>query len=204
MKPFKVIILLLLFFPAFSFAKTVDDVNVPDTIKIKPNSPTLHLNGASLRRTFMVVKTYVGALYLEHKSSKPEEILAKNEYRRMLFHVLLRKVTAHKVGRALRDALVINISPEEQRKLGSRIKKFVKMFKGKLKDGDEVKIDYIPGKGSRVEIGNVDKGVIPGKDFSDAMLQVWIGENPVGTGFKDDILGIKPDPNQYYGENSDH
>jgi hypothetical protein len=152
----------------------------------------------------MIVKTYVGALYLEKKSNNPEVILAKNEYRRMLFHVLLRKVTAHKVGRALRDALVINISPDEQVKLGPRIKKFVRMFKGKLKDGDEVKIDYIPGKGSRVEIGKIIKGIIPGKDFSDALLQVWIGENPVGTGFKDEILGIKPNPDQYYGENNDH
>ena len=38
-------------------------------------------------------------------------------------------------------------------------------------------------------VAGVVKGFIPGKDFYDAMLQVWIGKSPVTRAFKDQILG---------------
>ena len=63
------------------------------------------------------------------------------------------------------------------------------MFKGNFKRGEEVNIDYIPGSGTQVIIGGKNKGIIPGKQFSDALLSIWVGENPVGGGFKQDILG---------------
>lgn len=153
------------------------------------STPVLSLNGASLRKTFMIVDTYVGGLYLENPSHDERQILESDEYKRMLFHVLLRKVTARKVARALKDALVLNISKEEQTKLEPSIDQFLSMFEGKLMRGDEVNIDYIPGTGTRVTIDGVEKGVIPGKQFADALLSVWVGENPVGSSFKQEILG---------------
>ncbi len=192
MKMLQTLLLVITLSPLAVSAKTIGDIDIPDTIKVSQGSPDLNLNGASMRRTFMVVKTYIGGLYLEKTSQNVDEILARDEYRRMLFHVLLRKVTAHKIARALKDALVLNIPRDEQELLGTHIDQFVSMFKGKLYKGDEVNIDYIPGQGTRVEIAGIDKGTIPGKRFSDAMLSIWIGENPVGNSFKKDILGILP------------
>lgn len=189
MKVTGLLLFILVIFPLTSSARSISDVKLEEIVKMNESTPELSLNGASLRKTYMVIDTYVGGLYLENKSHNEEDILDRDEHRRMLFHVLLRKVTARKVARALKDALILNISKEEQQRLEPNINQFLSMFRGKLKRGDEVSIDYIPGAGTQVTIGGANKGVIPGKQFADALLSVWVGDNPVGSGFKQDILG---------------
>jgi hypothetical protein len=68
-------------------------------------------------------------------------------------------------------------------------------FNGKMHAGEQAYFDYIPGKGTRVTINNEVKGIIPGKDYFRALLSIWIGENPVGRDFKDDILGLNKEEN---------
>ena len=182
-------LLILTLLPLISQARSISDVKLEEIIRVDNSGAELSLNGASLRKTYMVINTYVGGLYLENPSHDENQILESDEHRRMLFHVLLRKVTARKVAQALKDALVLNISREEQEALEPNINQFLSMFDGKLKRGDEVNIDYIPGEGTRVIIGGNDKGTVPGKQFADALLSVWVGENPVGSDFKQDILG---------------
>ena len=189
MKMTGLLLFTLAIMPLTSSARNISDVKLEEIIKVNETAPELILNGASLRKTYMVIDTYVGGLYLENKSHNEQDILERDEHRRMLFHVLLRKVSARKVAQALKDALVINITKEEQERLEPNIKQFLSMFKGRLKQGDEVNIDYIPGSGTQVSIGGVSKGVVPGKQFADALLSVWVGENPVGSSFKQDILG---------------
>ena len=189
MKLTGLLLFILATIPLTSSARNISDVKLDEIIKVNETAPELRLNGAALRKTYMVIDTYVGGLYLENKSHNGEDILERDEHRRMLFHVLLRKVSARKVAQALKDALVINISKEEQERLEPNINQFLSMFKGRLQHGDEVSIDYIPGSGTQVIIGGVSKGVVPGKQFADALLSVWVGDNPVGSSFKQDILG---------------
>lgn len=189
MKILSRLLLVLALIPLASQARNISDVKLEEIIKVDDSGAELSLNGAALRKTYMVINTYVGGLYLENPSHDENQILETDEHRRMLFHVLLRNVTARKVAQALKDALVLNITTEEQKELEPNINQFLAMFDGKLKRGDEVNIDYIPGEGTRVNIGGNNKGIIPGKPFADALLSVWVGENPVGSGFKQDILG---------------
>ncbi len=183
--------LTLLLISSFStMGKEIHDVQLPDQVKLDANGPTLTLNGASLRQTYMVVDTYVGGLYLQTPAQDETEIFNANEQRRMLFHVLLRKVTASKIARALKDALVVNLPRESQKRLEPEINQFLAMFQGKLRKGDEVSIDYVPELGTRVTIVGENTGIIPGKEFADAMLAIWIGNNPVGESFKREMLGM--------------
>jgi hypothetical protein len=39
-----------------------------------------------------------------------------------------------------------------------------------------------------VTIAKEEKGVIPGKDFNDALLRIWLGEKPVNKGLKEQLL----------------
>ena len=189
MRALSTFLLTLILMPCISHARSINDVKLEEIIKVDDTNTELSLNGASLRKTYMVINTYVGGLYLENPSHDENQILESDEHRRMLFHVLLRKVTARKIAQALKDALVLNINREEQELLEPNINQFLSMFDGKLMRGDEVNIDYIPGEGTRVIIGGDNKGTVPGKQFADALLSVWIGENPAGSGFKQDILG---------------
>ncbi|RMF18069.1 MAG: hypothetical protein D6758_04970 [Gammaproteobacteria bacterium] len=172
-------------------AREVSGVTLKEQVRLAPNGPVLSLNGAGLRRTFMIVKTYVGALYLENPSDDPAQVMNSQESKRMLFHVLLNRVSARKVARALRDALVLNVTDEAYKSLKPSVEQFLSMFDGTLHEGDECYIDYLPGVGTRVTVAGVDKGIIPGEAFYRAMLAIWVGDHPVSRTLKAEILGEK-------------
>ncbi len=172
-------------------AYDVADVDLPEVVPATATHPELKLNGAALRELYLLVKSYVGALYLENPSSSAEEILADNTtHKRMVFHVLMKKVGARRIASALQEALIVNISEAEHRELHDEIEQMLSYYDGKLHRGEESVFDFIPGKGTVVTVKGVEKGVIKGDLFFRALLSVWIGENPVNRDFKNDILGL--------------
>ena len=50
-------------------------------------------------------------------------------------------------------------------------------------------LDYIPGRGTRVTINGESKGLIAGRDFNNALLDIWLGEEPADKGLKKAMLG---------------
>jgi len=177
-------------FMSHATAYEVSDVNLSEVVPATAERPELYLNGASLRELYLLIETYVGALYLEQPSTIPEEIYNSETHKRMVFHVMLKKVGARRIANALQEALVMNITKDQHKELSGEIEQMLSYFNGKMHRGEESYFDYIPGKGTQVIINNEVKGLIPGKDFYRAMLSIWIGENPVGRSFKDDILGL--------------
>lgn len=177
-------------FMSHATAYEVSDVNLSEVVPATAERPELYLNGASLRELYLLIETYVGALYLEQPSTIPEEIYNSETHKRMVFHVMLKKVGARRIANALQEALVMNITKDQHKELSDEIEQMLSYFNGKMHRGEESYFDYIPGKGTQVIINNEVKGLIPGKDFYRAMLSIWIGENPVGRSFKDDILGL--------------
>ncbi len=171
-------------------AYTVDGVDFSEVVPANAERPELKLNGASLRELYLLIETYVGALYLENPSTDAQAILDSEEHKRMVFHVMMKKVGARRIANALQEALVMNVTKEEHKKLSKEIDQMLSYFDGKMHRGEEAIFDYIPGKGTQITINNEVKGVIPGKDYFRAMLSIWIGENPVGRTFKDDVLGL--------------
>jgi len=177
-------------FSLSTHAYTVSDVNLPEVVPATAERPELQLNGASLRELYLLVKTYVGALYLENPTVDENEILNSETHKRMVFHVMMKRVGARRIANALQDALVVNLSEQEHKKLTPKLDQMLSYFDGKMHQGDEALFDYIPGVGTRITVNNELKGIITGKDYYRAMLSIWIGENPVGRDFKEDILGL--------------
>ncbi|MES9980409.1 MAG: chalcone isomerase family protein, partial [Candidatus Thiodiazotropha sp. 6PLUC5] len=46
-----------------------------------------------------------------------------------------------------------------------------------------------PGRGTRVRIKGDEKATIPGDDFFQGLLKIWIGSDPVTKSLKRDMLG---------------
>jgi hypothetical protein len=67
-----------------------------------------------------------------------------------------------------------------------RLGKFSAMFS--VKEGDQIVMTYLPGKGTAVSVKGTEKGVIEGKDFADALFAVWLGNNPVQEDLKKALL----------------
>lgn len=174
-----------------SQAMKVANIDLSDEIAATNDTPSLKLNGAALRELYLLIETYVGALYLESPSNDPQIIINSQQHKRMEFHVLMKKVSARRLSNALHEALLLNISKQEHKQLQPAIDTMLSFFEGNLRSGDKVVFQYLPGQGTQVQIGNVLKGTIAGKDFYSAMLKIWVGESPVSRDFKEQILGTQ-------------
>jgi hypothetical protein len=71
--------------------------------------------------------------------------------------------------------------------LKARLDKFNAMIPD-VKEGDQIEMTYVAGKGTIVTAKGTEKGVIEGKDFADALFSVWLGPNPVQEDLKKAVL----------------
>ena len=184
-------VLLLTILPLSSLALTIDGYDIPQIIPATSQHAELKLNGASMRILYGVVDTYIGKLYVENPVTDADALIAADEYKRMVFQVALKRVSGRRMATALYEALQLNTTREEAMQLETRIQQVVEMFDVRLKKGEDGYIEWVPGQGSRVVVRGEVKGIIPGKDLNDAILRIWIGDNPVGSTFKRQVLGLE-------------
>jgi hypothetical protein len=87
-----------------------------------------------------------------------------------------------------RDGFQANLSRQEEQQLAPRIAKFIGLFKP-VRRGGTIRLDYLPEAGTEVRIDDELRGVIPGRDFHQALLRVWLGARPADTKLKRAVLG---------------
>jgi len=164
-------------------------VKVEDTVKV--DGTDLHLNGMAIRIKYMVAKVYVAALYTPQKSSDGEAVINATTPRRMHL-TMLRKVEAEDVYKSFVEGMRTNNSPEEMTALAPKIAEFSTLFTSfkNLENGDSVLLDFLPGKGTQVTVKGKLAEVIPGEDFSHALLRIWFGMKPLQEDLRKKLLGI--------------
>ena len=172
--------------PLADSALTMNGVTLPATIEVSGH--TLNLNGAALRKKF-VVKVYVAGLYLANPSKSADEILAADAPRQMLMHFISGHGTKDKMCGAWSDGLQGN-TPGASAELQQQFTALCGMMQD-IKNGERMTLTYLPGTGTTIDIAGTDKGTIQGKEFADALLRCWIGPKPgPGEGFKKGVLGL--------------
>jgi len=183
--------LLLLILPLSASALTIDGYEIPQIIPATSQHAELKLNGASMRILYGVVDTYIGKLYVENPETDPDALIEADEFKRMVFKIVMKRISGRRIAKAMYEALQLNVTREEARVLEDRLQLLVTMFDSSLKKGQESYVEWVPSEGSRIVLNGEVKGMIPGKDLYDALLRIWIGENPVGSTFKRQVLGIE-------------
>ena len=171
------------FSPSSARGAEVAGVKMPDTITVE--GKTLKLNGAGLRKKVMF-KVYVGGLYLETPSKDAATVVSSDQVKRMQLHVM-RSLKASQVTEAIEEGFEKN-SKAQMGALKARLAKFSAMF-ADVKEGDEILMTYAPGKGTSVAVKGAEKGSVEGKDFADALFNVWLGPSPVQEDLKKALLG---------------
>ena len=168
-------------------ARTIADVEIPEQTGMPGYEGELMLNGAGVRSK-MFFKIYVAALYLPSPVKDVEKIVSGEVPKRVFMNFIYSEVSKKKMDDAWQDGFSNNASSEQMNELAQRLTRFKNMF-GTMREGDVVWLDYLPGTGTRVTINGVNKGIIDGQDFSTALFNVWLGQNPVTDSLKDDLLG---------------
>lgn len=166
-------------------AKDIAGVSVAETLQ-GSDGTALTLNGAGVRSK-VFFKIYVAGLYLQNPATEAAAVIADPGQKEMLMHFLYKEVSKEKLVEAWNEGFTANLSKEQHEALAPRIEQFNAMFET-VKQGDTIVIDYLPGKGTVVTIAGQAKGVVEGKDFSDAVFSIWLGQKPVTEDLKKELL----------------
>jgi len=147
---------------------------------------TLHLNGAGIRSKFFF-QIYIAELYMEHPTSDSASVIGDEGRKRIVMHFLYEELSKDKLIEAWDEGFRANADPRQLALLQTRIAEFNALF-DRVRKGDEISLDYNPATGTEVTIRNQVKGVIPGKDFNDALLGIWLGKEPVSPELRKELL----------------
>jgi len=167
-----------------AWAAEVEGVNVPESVEV--GGSELLLNGAGVRTKFFF-DIYVGTLYLTKKAGTSEEAIGMKGPKRVSMHMLYGEVSREKLIHGWEEGFRKNQSRKVMDTLKERLDQFNAMFSD-VKKGDVILLDYLPGEGTSVTIRGERKGVVPGKDFNDALLAVWLGRKPADSDLKEAML----------------
>ncbi len=163
----------------FVYAKDLAGLNFKD------KQESLVLNGLGIRKaTIFKVKVYVAGLYLESKSSNPSEIISSSQNKKIIMK-FLRDVSSKKIKNAYVKGFESN--NENLNNISEKIAEFTKSVVG-IKENDIMTIDFVSNK-VITKVNNKKLSEISGKDFSDALLKIWLGKNPPNKSLKEGMLG---------------
>ncbi len=193
MRKFKILICALsafLFCGGLASAADIEGLSVEERITLADGAP-LVLNGAGVRYKLMVIKLYVGALYLPAKKTSTDDVLKDGGPKRIAMFVLADEITAGELVASMNNALAANHIPAELALIEDRLRELNRMMIGErvLKKGTVVTLSYQPASGTHIRINSEEKLIIKGEDFFRALLRIWIGARPVDGRLRDAMLG---------------
>ncbi len=174
-------LLLLLTPPAFP----MDVAGVPVAPSVSVNGRTLSLNGAGVRKKF-IIKIYVGALYPGRRDATREELLSDPGDKLIRMTYVYRKVGKEKVVETFAEGLARN-APDAAAL--PEAKTFLSFFTADFLSGDVVDISV--GGDGRVTATHNGKvlGSVKSTALARGVLLIWFGDQPADEGLKNGMLG---------------
>jgi hypothetical protein len=149
------------------------------------------LNGAGLRK-ILFFKAYAIGLYLPQRHATVAEVLAERGARRLRI-VLMRDLDADQIVNTIDVGLHRNLSDAEFLPLTKRVDilRNAILAIGEAKQGSVIHLDWIPQNGvTRLSVNAERKGAdIPGEDFFQALLKVWLGPKVNDPSLRERLLG---------------
>ena len=177
--------MLVIFTSLEASAMEIAGVDVPQSLTV--GNKALVLNGAGIRKK-VIIKIYVGSLYLEAKQKEVGKVLADPGAKSIVMNFLYKEVGRNRTIEGWNKGFDNNHSTKELIPLKKRINQFNSLFTT-VYEGDEIRLDYLPGKGTQVIINGTLRGTVPGEDFHQAVMKIWLGAKPADKKLKKAMLG---------------
>jgi hypothetical protein len=166
----------------------IEGVAFDDTARIAGQD--LRLNGVGVRAVAWL-KGYAAGLYLTSRATTAESVVATPGAKRLRL-VMLQSVSAEEFVKAIVGGLPKNTPPDVLPTLADREMAFQQSIRsvGQVRKGDVADLDFVPGRGLVFTYNAKARGEpIPGEDFYDAVLGIFIGARPVDKALKAGLLG---------------
>lgn len=150
----------------------------------------LQLNGVGLRAVAWL-KGYAAGLYLGTRVRSAQQVQAAQGAKRVQMRMLVA-VDTEEFVKAFNKGIVRNTPPAILPALTERMRRFDVQVRaiGKVKKGDVIDLDWLPGRGLHLSLNGQPRGEpIAGEDLYAALLRIFIGERPVDAELKIGLLG---------------
>jgi colicin import membrane protein len=161
------------------------------TVKLANGSDVV-LNGVGEARE-LTGSLYLGALYLEHRSSNPDVIATSVWSKRISMRISADKLYGRRLGQLWRERIAINSDRKLVTELGKEVMQFVDALKDTFVKGDEIAIDFLPEKGTSISVNGTEIARIKKPQLYELLVQAWVGEKPPTAQFKVGVLGSADD-----------
>ncbi len=169
-------------------AATLEGQRFDDTARLGRRD--LQLNGLGVRSIY-IFKAFVAGLYLTEKAAAGPEALRQSGPKRLQLRMLMEVGSDH-VKQALVDGMRKNVTDAEWAAMQERVQRFARTIDtiGVAREGDTITLDYVPEQGLLLAVNDVPRGTaIGGADFYQALLEIFVGPDPVDTRLKNGLLG---------------
>jgi len=182
------ILLFIAFFVFDTYAQmTLNDVTLP--AKIKGHDKELVLNGGAIRKKAMF-KVYVLGLYTPQKTKDAKAILNSKD------NLVARLVITSSVvsSKNMTEAIIEGFEKSTNNNMASlqsKIDAFIAAFKDEIQTGDVFDLSYSSEDGTKALKNGKLVTTVTGDDFKKALFGIWLGDNPIDSKIKNNILGIQ-------------
>ena len=131
-------------------AMEIAGVDVPQSVTV--GDKALVLNGAGIRKK-VIIKVYVGSLYLEAKQKEVGKVLADPGAKSIVMNFLYKEVSRKRTIEGWNKGFDSNHSTKDLTSLRKRIDQFNSLFTT-VYEGDEIRLDYLPGTGTQAPLSS--------------------------------------------------
>lgn len=163
--------------------------------RIRIDGEELQLNGIALR-TRMIFKVYVAGLYLPARAGTAQAALEAKGAKRIIL-VMMREASAQQFYESIDAGMRANSSEAQIAQVKPQTDELMAMIRavGQAKNGMRIALDYAPSAGgTTLFVDGVAQGrPMPGEEFYQALLRIWLGDNPAQEDLKQALLGQPAD-----------
>ncbi|WOT06209.1 chalcone isomerase family protein [Shewanella youngdeokensis] len=173
-----------LLLPSTIQAKDVAGVMLEDSLTL--NQQTLVLNGAGVRSKFFL-DLYVGSLYVPTRLDNTAAVIAADNVAVKL-NITSGMITAEKMINAINEGFD-DATDGNTAAIQTQIDQFMALFSDEIIDGDQFTLLASKAAGVTAFKNGVAQATISGEDFRQALLNIWLGEEPAQKSLKKAMLG---------------
>ena len=159
--------------------------------RVQVDGRELHLNGAAVR-TRVIFKVYVAGLYLPSPAATAQAVIEGDGPKRIVL-VMLRDAGAQQFVESIEHGMRANNSQEQIAAVRPQTEALMSMIRavGQAKTGMRIVLDYSASLGgTTLYVDGVAQGPpMAGKGFNQALLRIWLGDDPVQADLKEALLG---------------
>lgn len=171
----------------------ISGIEVNKAIKVSYGDRTtaLNLNGAGFRNKIFFFRVYVAALYLTDTTHTVKGIWDMPGPKQMNL-IMLRTLKSEVIKQGIKEGVDNNINQVTKEKLSNQFLQMDELLSliPDLNKGDMLSFLWMPGDGTSVLVNGKKIGKsVPDREFFNALLQMWIGPNPVDKSLKTQLLG---------------